>query len=286
MAGNDSEERKLPPSENQLRKLRREGTVPRSRDFVSAAGLVGLLLYFVIASSYLFLRFRDAVSSALDPNSSFEAGLAEVVPAVARTAAAIMLPVVFVLMLSTLLASMAVSGGFVPSPKALAASFSKLSPAEGVKRVFSLSSLIDFVKSLARLALVLIGFWLLVRHYLNDMFWAPTCGASCVLQVFRSTIGAILGVGTIIIVVIATADIPISRWLFRRDHRMSVTEKKREDREEFGAPELLQARRELRQQVMTQLSMRGIEKATVLLVSGEAAVGLAYIKNRTPAPYW
>ena len=148
MAETSKEDRQLPASEQRLRKAREEGNVPRSRDvahlLVMGAGMGALALMGpsladgmrrLMASTFAFdgqvrLYFLDA----LQPTLAHFGDLGW------RTLA------ILLSVCAAAIAASAIPGGFNLSVKALGVKISRISPASGLKRIFSLRNLVEFLK--------------------------------------------------------------------------------------------------------------------------------------------
>ncbi|WP_292338059.1 EscU/YscU/HrcU family type III secretion system export apparatus switch protein [Mesorhizobium sp.] len=81
-------------------------------------------------------------------------------------------------------------------------------------------------------------------------------------------------------------DLGISRALFRHDQRMTQTEFKREQKEEFGSPELRKGRKSFAHDLgdMPPQDLSSEAEPTFWLDSGTRLVGLYYGAGMTSAP--
>ena len=285
MAQNEgAEEKNLPPTARQLAKLRKEGQVARSTDLISAVSLVVASAYVAFSIGAVSVQIRRVLAASLEGGGSFETRLPGVVKAVAETMLVVLGPLFALLIVAILLASIVDAQGLALSKTAVSLNFGKLNPVTGLKQIFSLRSLIELGKGLVKIAVLAALFTYIGRHFLNDVFWAPVCGRDCTWTVFRTTLGLAVIAGSAVVLVGGLIDVPIARWMFKRDNKMSVSQVKREAREDQGDPDVNRARKAMRDTVLGGVSMRGIDKATILLVAEDAAIGLAYTRGRTPAP--
>lgn len=282
----DSEEKNLPPSQKKLQNLRdRQGQIARSQDVVSVVALIAVLAYII----FLFGPNMDRLKTLFNvtgwgAGGLFQLNLGGVLYASVRLALEIIVPIILIVIVAVVAATGFDGKGFPISAESISPKFNKLNPAEGVKKVFNIRNLVQFIKGLVELSVVVLGNYLIYRYFLNPILWAPSCREECLAKVAIYAILAIIILGLIVLILGAAIDLPISRALFRRENKMSHSEMKREMKEDFGSPEIRAARRERQQQIAQSAGFVGIGKANLLLVAGDYAVGIVYDAETTPAP--
>jgi len=285
MAGDSAEEKKHPPTSRRLRDLRRDGQVPHSRDFPGVLSLVAVLALLVGTGSGIGEALQGTFAfDAVGSSAPFAQRAARVAVDTGAVVARILAPVFAVAVLVMLLAQMVDSGGLPASTKPLTPDLNKLSPVEGVKRLFGLSSLIELLKSIVRIILIAAVAWMIVRSRLNDVMWSPTCGLGCVEKATVVTVVPLIAAGAAILLVAALIDLRLARWLFTRENRMTDSELKRDRREDSGDPHVQKSRRQRRDEILSGPTLRGVEKATLVIAGDGVAVGIAYQRGSTPAP--
>ena len=163
--------------------------------------------------------------------------------------------------------------------------FSRINPASGAKRIFGMDNMVQFAKTLAKLALVagVLGAILWPRR---DLVTALS-GAGDV----RSAASAALGLtGRLTIAVlllyalIAGADAIYQRFSWKKKLKMTQHEVKEEHKETDGNPEIKARVRQIRNQRMRQRMMAAVPKATVIITNPtHYAVALRF-ETGMPAP--
>ncbi len=83
---------------------------------------------------------------------------------------------------------------------------------------------------------------------------------------------------------IGILDVPIQRWLFLRDMRMTTTEYKREHKDLEGDPLVRQELQRQRREVVMQPVRLGLKNAVIVFAAGDRLVALRYVKGETPVP--
>jgi flagellar biosynthesis protein FlhB len=193
-------------------------------------------------------------------------------------------PVIFVLWTAALLvAALQARGVFSAEP--LKPDFSRLNPANGLKRVFSTKSLHELWRSAAKLAAIALLMAIWGRNHLPQILqWADR--PSAIVRNGTALLGSALALLTGVIVVFALLDWLLNRHEFMRNMRMSKREIKDEHKEREGDPRLKSRLRELRlewRKRARQLSK--IRDADVLLTNPtHYAVALEYRHGEMPAP--
>ncbi|HRJ69011.1 MAG TPA: EscU/YscU/HrcU family type III secretion system export apparatus switch protein [Beijerinckiaceae bacterium] len=286
MAPRDTgEERNIWPTQRRLQRLRREGVVPRSRDFQTSISLLAVVVYLVLGWRSISNRLQAAFL-IVDPSmpGGFSAEYHRVVSGLFKLATEVFLPIALVGITGALAGAIIDGRGLPVQSKALAPNFQRLSPAEGLKNLFSLRNLLDFGKGVLVALLVLGGNVLLFRTFYNDLMWSPSCGGACVFKVFAYLIGGSILIGLIIVLAIAFIDLPLARWQFLRENKMSVSEYKRELKEEEGDPLIRRARRQQILRASQSSEFIGVHRAQIVLAFGDSAVALTYLAGKTAAP--
>ncbi|ASY65738.1 Type III secretion inner membrane protein (plasmid) [Sinorhizobium sojae CCBAU 05684] len=251
MAKNDdAEEKSLPPSRVKLDRLRREGQVARSKELPVAVSVVAIALYLSWALGSVIRDFAHVFDLGFQALQSAEARARPELQAASlremgQTLLGIVWPPLLLGLAVVFVVSIIDAQGLPASMKHMRIDFSRLNPAEGFKKLFSLSSLVEFLKGAIKLALLVVTGTGVLLYFLNAIFWSPVCGEACSLSVAVHLVGTIAIIAAGIMLLAAFVDIRISRALFRREHRMTKTEARREHKETQGDPHMKSARRQV-----------------------------------------
>lgn len=285
MAKDTGEERTIWPSPRRLLKLRRDGQVPLSRDFQSSLSMLAVVLYVTVFWRSMIARLQTGLL-VVDPAmpGGFAEERARVLNALGKLTVEIVGPVLGMAIFGALLGALLDGRGFPLKVKDMAPDFARLSPTDGLERIFSLRSLLELIKGLLLIVVVIGANVLLFRALYNDLMWSPGCGVECSLRMFMFIIGGSVAIGLVAMLIAAFSDLPVSRWLFRRDNRMSISEFKRDQRDVEGDPEMRRERRKQGRQMVETSGNVGLHRASIVLTGGEAAVALTFVPGQTSAP--
>ncbi|AHE55662.1 EscU/YscU/HrcU family type III secretion system export apparatus switch protein [Sphingomonas sanxanigenens] len=285
MSGEESEQDKSElPSQHKLRKAREQGQVARGMDLGFFATLAAGLLVFWLSGERFVEAMARAMREAFVGTSSPDRGA--ILHTISGTAVDVMGPVL------TLAASVfgvallleLIQTGVVFSAKPLKPDFSKLNPAKGLKRIFSMRMLIETAKNVVKLAVYATVAWMVIDQVRMHVLAMPD--AFHLAAELHHTGLRLLAWFTLIALLFVVFDQLIVRRDFTKKMRMSRREVRREHREREGEPRLKQRRKQLHAEfVKLSQSLRGIRGADMLVVNPiHYAVALRYDRNRDTAP--
>jgi flagellar biosynthetic protein FlhB len=189
--------------------------------------------------------------------------------------AAVAIPIVL-LMLAAVAGSI-IQHRFVWSTESLKPKLSKLSPAAGLKRMFSVQALANFAKGLIKL--VLIG------AVMAAMLWPQRSRLEAVVQtdvlatlmLTRSLALQVLAVVIAILFFVAAADYLFQYRQWYERQKMSVRELKEEFKQTEGDPMIKGKIRQLRQSRMRKRMIAAVPKASVVITNPtHYAIALRY----------
>jgi len=275
------------PTAYKLMRARRKGQIARGLDLGFFATTAALLAYAWIGGTALLgglsAAMRDAlVSSTLlvDDHNAVLMVVVDLFGRIERPLALLLLSLFVLVLLLELLQT-----GFIFSSEPLRPDFSRLNPAEGLKRLFNMRMLLETAKNLVKLALYSVASWLLIRSSLrNDI--ADVHDAAGLVRASAHAAPRLLALFVGIALVVAIADQMIARGGFLKRMRMSRRELKQEVRDREGEPRLKQKRKQMHGEfVRNSRSLKGVRGADMLLVNPiHVAVALRYDPATMAAP--
>jgi len=288
MAENESAgQRTEQPTAKRLEQARERGQVPRSGDLGAAAVLLaaaaGLQLLGGWSGARLDALMRSGLTlsreRALDEGTALAAFGSAAMHALIACA-----PFFGVTMLAALAAPLALGGrGF--HPQALAPDFSRLSPAAGFARMFSVAGGVELAKAFAKFgALALIAAAVLWQQSgaIQSLGNQPAPAAIAHAASLAGHALLLLAAG---MALIAAVDVPWQLWRYTRDLRMTREEVREEMKESEGSPEVKGRIRKLQNERARRRMLREVPKADVVVVNPtHFAVALRYDEQRMRAP--
>jgi len=287
MSGNESQEKTEEPTEKKLRDAKDKGKIPRSKDFntmaVMIAGAAGLWLQGGSMSADLQNMLRSGFS--IDRSTIFDerAMLAQLVR-VSLEATTVVAPLMILLTIIAVISPM-VLGGWAFSMDSVTPKFERVSPLQGLKRMFSASSAMELFKSVLKVILVGAIAFGLVLAYRNKLI---AIGGMPLLAAIEEA-GSVLLLSFLALscglIVISAIDAPFQVWNFNKQQKMSMQEVKDESKEMNGKPEVKQRIRQLQMEFAQARQIDKVAEADVIITNPtHYAVALKYDQESMEAP--
>jgi type III secretion protein U len=281
----DSEERNLPPTSSKLRRARRDGKVPHARDVV-ALSFIPVLLWLIINWRSFEADLKAILISVFAQDYALGADVLVhgIAPMVFRLILWVALPPLIMAAVIGIILSVLDTQGFVFSAKPLAPDFGRINPGDGLKRIFSARTLTDAGFGLVKLLLFagIAAFVLLAA--LSALRRLQVCGYACIPQTVSVTIIPLVIGAVALFVAAALIDFVLSRNLFRLEMRMSFTEMKHENKENYGSPEQKRFRRDIGRQFASGTTKLGMGAATLMFEGPDILIAVRYVPSEIRAP--
>lgn len=283
----DGQEKTEEPTAKRIQEAREKGDVPRSKDLntmlltlVAAAALLLLGPYVAEALLDIFhYNFMISREDLFDTQGMFRHLTHSVKESLYG-----MWPIMLVLVLATLIAPISL-GGWNFSTKALAPKFSRLNPIEGIKRLFSLNSLVELLKSIAKVSVVGVSavlVFLAFRMELPSLSWmAPEHAFGRMVEIL-AWVAIWISSSLILIVLI---DVPFQLYQYNEKMKMTLQEVKDEMKNTEGKPEVKGRIRQLQREMANRRMMSDVPDADVIITNPtHYAVALKYDDGEMGAP--
>lgn len=286
--GNRTEE----PTERKLRKAREKGDVPSSREGTNMMSVLALFTATVFLlpqiggalAGVLARVFSGAGDAAVGEGRQGLADLAAVTAPLGWGLAAVMAPILALLILAAL-AGVLIQGEVVVAADRVQAKWSRLSPLAGVKRIYSLEALVEFAKSVAKVAVVAAIATAVTVPAVEALWRADLVLPEALPAYVIRVTGLLLILTAVFLIAVAAADILWKRFSWRRRQRMTLQEVRDEHKESEGDPQIRARREGLRRARARQRLAAAVPKATVILTNPtHYAVALRYETGTDRAP--
>lgn len=265
------------PTENKLSKARREGQVALSSDINIAVTLGCGLLVMISASGFLLTHLRTLLQRALDlclRNNPPE--LSGSIVVLIREAAYTIAPFCFVALFCPLLSGL-LQTRFNISFKKLTPKLDSINPVNGFKRIFSLRTILDFLKTIIKAIIIFTTLYQAIYQHLPLLLGTAYLPINEISQIGWHALCLLFGIAVLTMLVFGGIDIGLQHWLYVRDQRMTKDEVKREYKESEGNPEVKQQQRQLAQEISRSSPQQRLKNAKAVVVNPtHFAVALCY----------
>lgn len=282
MSGEKTEE----PTQKKLDDARKKGQNAKSQDVNAAASLVGLLICLIVTGDSMFDQLSNSMQLALRQGVlvKSDSELFAVMTELLKAGFIAILPLVATSVAIGFVASFG-QVGFNLSFEPLSPNFDKLNPASGLKKMFSVRSIIDFLKMLAKAVALGAVLWELIVGLIPLLVGATYFDPAGVGVLAWKSMLKLLAAGCVVFIVIGPVDFGLQIWLFKRDQKMSKDEIKREHKESDGDPQLKGQRKQLAREMATSPPEKRVPGASVVVTNPtHYAVALRYEPGETPLP--
>ncbi|MEM9784546.1 MAG: type III secretion system export apparatus subunit SctU [Pseudomonadota bacterium] len=270
-----------------LREARKKGQLPFSKDLNSIfIFLAGIAITFASAGK-VATAFKDMFEKTMMLTANDQLKVATLTELVKDTFAISLLAV------TPLLASVVVIGvgvGIVQtkgnvSAHPLKPDLNKLNPLSKLKQWFSPKGLIEFAKTLLKLAFVIAVAYIVVyaarKTIVRLLLVDPETTMAFVGTLAKRFLYTVAG----LFLAISVIDMLIQRWQFMKDQRMSKDEIKREYKNSEGDPHIKGKRKQMHRQMSQQAAKKTVAKADAVLVNPtHLAICIEYDRQSTDMP--
>ncbi len=276
-----------PPTPFKLSKARQQGSIARGMDLGFATSLLALLGYLWIFGPRLAGVVSAASGRTLVAAATVTVGSHEILQLVGSMVAIVAGPLLFLMgvLFVVVLVFEVVQTGFVFSFSPLTPNFSKMNPANGLKRIFSVRQLIETGKNMLKLVAyaVLAAMAILDARRLAEP--AITDAGSLSAALGRSAFNLLVLFAGAAVIFAAIDQLIVRRDYFKR-MRMTRQETRRENRDREGDPRFKQRRRQVhREYAKLSKSLKNVRDADVLITNPtHYAVALSYNTRTMAAP--
>lgn len=287
MAEDDTQDKTEEPTGRKLQKAAEEGQVPRSKELstmaVLIAGAAGLLWFGGgIAEALARVLKNNFILDRKDIFDQKQMGL-HIVESGIEVAWALA-PFMLLIMIAGVASNVAI-GGWIFSTKGLEPKLSKLNPVAGIKKMFSLNSLVELGKAFAKVLVVMsvaIGLLVMESENLLNLTREPLPNA--IVHAVSIVAWSFLYLSCTMIL-ISAVDVPFQMYSHKKKLKMTKQEVKDEYKDTEGKPEIKQKVRQLQMQMAFRRMMQDVPDADVIITNPDHyAVALKYDAKTMDAP--
>ena len=288
MAG-DGESKTEKATPKRRRDERKKGNVLMSKDAVAVATLIGSLFMVQIMSGVFVSRIRDLLYLCFTyMASSISVAPSNILSKLAETAILAFATVAGPFLAVTAVLSVGVTffqTKMLVTTEPLKPKFSRLNPLQGIKRLFSLRSVIEALKGILKISILL---FLIYNYFTNVLlsfsrFLDLSLGQACSI-LFQDIITLVIQIA-VAFTALAFFDYLYQWWDYERQLRMSKQEIKEEYKQTEGDPQVKGKIKQIQRQRAQQRMMQQVPGADVVIRNPtHYAVALRYHEEEDNAP--
>lgn len=285
----DSGEKTEKPTAKKRDKARKEGQVAKSPEvstaFLFIAVFSSIRLFFPRMSLNLINLFSYSFKNISNIDNLYTpVDLKENGKVILLLFGAIVGPLLAISFIIAFISSF-IQVGWHPTTKPLKPKFSKLNPLKGFKRMFSMSALMNFFKSIFKLVIIGFAVYLLIKDeliVLSGIFYLDLFSGSVYIGNLILKIGLNIG---LLFLTIALFDYIYQRIKLTKDLKMTKQEIKEEHKSVEGNPQIKQRIRQKMMESSMRRMMNDVPTADVIITNPtHYAVAIVYDQSSGKAP--
>ena len=266
----------------------KKGNIFQSSDVISALSILALFYTLKIIFPFLYkhmsgviIKYIGYMRSVNTLSTAFAMSVAkDVLIAVLLLAGPVMLVSIAVGIIAT-----GMQTRFKISKENLKIKFSRLSPLQGIKKMFSLRSITELIKAMLKISVIgyiLYSAFLNISKSFTRLMFEDVMGA--VSFILNSIMDIVIQL-SLAFILIAAFDYLYQWWEYERNIKMSKQEIKEEYKQLEGDPQIKGQIRERQRKMATQRMMQQVPTADVIIRNPtHFAVALKYDIEKNSAP--
>lgn len=277
-----------------LQDARKEGQVAKSKELGLGIGLLVMFLLLKFCVSILGTQFMESFSLVYNKIPEFTSMIAGQISVRDYMILFRGIMLDLLLMMLPFMGAAIVVGMIVeifqvkwePTSKPLQPKLSKLNPINGFKKMFSLNSLVEFLKSVLKIGLIIWVAYSTLKKEWNNLFILYDMPIEQAIALMGNIV---IGLGikiSLVYLIIAFADFFYQKWKFSEDMKMTKQEVKDEYKQAEGDPKIKGKIRQKMMQASQRRMMQDLPKADVVITNPtHFAVAIKYDADLYDAPY-
>jgi flagellar biosynthesis protein FlhB len=286
--GQDKDSQTEDATDKRLTDARGDGNVPTSREATNFSYLLACLLVIAVLGQTFIARFADILTGLLANAGSIHiengSDLGQLFDVVGKSSALVTAPIILTFTAAGVLASVAQNPPALIF-KRITPDISRLSPAKGLKRLFSMTGLVEFLKLSLRLTVVMVMSAAILMYLWHDFANSIWHDPVAILELSQKSVVLLLISLASLSFALLVFDLPIAHVLWRRSLRMAPQEIKDERKQAEGDPHIKARRRSIARQRLRKRMASAVPRATLVVANPtHFAVALRYVRSEGGAP--
>jgi type III secretion protein U len=282
MSGEKTEE----PTETKLNEARKKGEVAKSQDTTMAFSMLGVFIVLVLYSGKIMEHLRLIISMGL----KFETGDVPLID-LYRTIGQMTIEALFIVVPLTLTAAIfAAIGifshvGLVISMEPIVPKPEKINPAAGLKKIFSVKSLINFFQMLFKALVLGAILWNVITQLIPLIAASAYQAVDGIGLIAWAAIKKVFFYAVILFMALGPLDYGIQLWQFIKGQKMSKDDIKREHKNQEGDPDIKGQRKQLAEEIVNSDPKQSVASANAIIVNPtHYAVAVKYTRGEIALP--
>jgi len=288
MAEESFQEKTEQPTPKKILDARKKGTVAQSREIPSAIILLTSLGFFFFSGSWMFSSLSEFMGGMFRNIGLFRindittASTLSII--VLKNVLSIILPFMLAVVVAGIVANIA-QIGFLFSPEAFSPKLSKFNPINGIKKLFSLKSFVELVKSLIKITFVGGIAYLTIKTELKTIPILMQMDIKDIISFIGITSFKICLYVSMALIIMAVLDYAYQKYEHIKSLKMTKQEVKDENKQTEGDPRVKARIRSIQIEMSRRRMMESVPEADVVITNPtHLAVALKFDSEKMIAP--
>ena len=267
----------------------KEGMALQSNEVMIAVSVIAMFVILLIMGTYMLTSIGEVMDKYLDQLGEEQTFNVEFMQNIGldivKYGVLIVGPVAAVIFAVVIITVMAQTRGLF-SGQSIRPKFSRLSPIQGVKRLFSLQSLVGVVKGIIELTIIGVITYTQIRGRLVEFGKLPDMDLLQSVAYIANAVFSTVMLIFIVLVFVAAADFVFQWWQFEKKLKMSKQEVKDEYKQIEGDPQIKSKIKQKQREISQRRMMQEVPESDVVIRNPtHYAVALKYDpENAMSAP--
>lgn len=287
MAESDGQEKTEQPTRKRLEDSKKKGQVARSKELGTFAVLLSGICSLWIISGWLYKAILEVIHKCFVINREMIFDVSAMEKLFTECLYIILIPLLsmFVIVFVCAFIGNIGVGGMNFSQEAMMPKFNKLNPMSGIKRVFSVNSVVELIKAILKILLIGSFCYFLITGRLESILALSTMNIAYAIDkaidiMFWTLLFIICAMVPIVLI-----DAPYQLWHYKDQLKMTKQEVKEEFKNQEGNPQVKSHLRQMMYQLINRRMMQKVPEADVVVTNPtHYAVAIKYDVNGTTAP--
>ncbi|EDU7099727.1 SPI-1 type III secretion system export apparatus protein SpaS [Salmonella enterica subsp. enterica] len=268
------------PTKKRLEDSAKKGQSFKSKDLIIACLTLGGIAYLVSYGS--FNEFMGIIKIIIADN--FDQSMADYSLAVFGIGLKYLIPFMLLCLVCSALPAL-LQAGFVLATEALKPNLSALNPVEGAKKLFSMRTVKDTVKTLLYLSSFVVAAIICWKKYKVEIFSQLNGNIVGIAVIWRELLLALVLTCLACALIVLLLDAIAEYFLTMKDMKMDKEEVKREMKEQEGNPEVKSKRREVHMEILSEQVKSDIENSRLIVANPtHITIGIYFKPKLMPIP--
>lgn len=275
------------PTAKRRNEARKKGQVAKSMELNSVAVMMAGLLILVLTSTLLYGQLTDVMASMLSQAGQVQINNKDFSIFIAARIQQLMIiltPVMIAVFFTALLANIFQVGAMF-SLETIAIKLSKLDPIKGMSKIFSVKSLMELFKSIAKIVIITATAYIIITSKMETILGLGQLepyeiGGFAIKVSFEIFIKTLW-----LMVVLVVIDYAFQKWQHEQELKMSKDEVKEEHKQTEGDPHVKNRIRTIQRETARKRMMAAVPDADVVVTNPtHLAIALKYDQEASEAP--